>query len=406
MDNHENHEDCERQQTYKKFLKDYEDKHEMLLKKADKLRHNINKKEAEIWINAQYTQRRQNACRKLIENTHYITFNELYQKIKLNVISIYAKLDHTKKIYMCVGDDKRSSYFISIMAMYYIKQLKYKEPVCINWMDYGIGEQIIMFDDCSLSGAQFFNTIQDVGSFSLWLEGDDYVLTSTNIHFGVCVCTDYALKFIKERILKWQTQNKHVFMYVSTIYNSLEHHKKDFYDMVYYFTPYTYGHTKISIYFDHKLPDSVSTFMKTLNYAPILPPKLDYDEELLRKSLVFKKTSYGIISGIMTEEDFNSYYKEMLYEEMNIQWCFQEINKISRCIPYIPNYTIQHQQFIDQIKNMSYHIFNLNKSIITFYDENTDEESILEKYKEFENIISQLDDSNNRHPISFYKKIM
>ena len=39
----------------------------------------------------------------------------------------------------------------------------------------------------------------------------------------------------------------------------------NFYDIKYYFSPYTNGQPYVSIYFYHKIADNISTFMKTLN---------------------------------------------------------------------------------------------------------------------------------------------
>ena len=143
------------------FLNDYDRTINQIISLRDSTSgsHPIDKNKAEQWINGQLDERRRKAARNLINNTHYITFNELFEDVRDTVIHIYNSLDISDNIFMYIGWKGNSYYFIGIIAMYFIKLFKYKEPICVDTLREN--SQIIMFDDCSYTGSQFFKILKE-----------------------------------------------------------------------------------------------------------------------------------------------------------------------------------------------------------------------------------------------------
>ncbi len=366
----------------KKFYKDYNEKIDEILQKKDLISgtHKINPEKAKLWINSQLTTRRRDAARNLINNTHYVTFDELFQDIKNCVIQIYQDLDLKRDIYLFVMiDDKSSFYFFAIIALYFIKLLGYKEPM----ITYGLPEncQILVIDDASYTGGQISNIFQD----SFFDKNENGIKNkNSQIFYGLSCISKPALTRLN--YLK-KEQEINLKIYPQKIFKSLKRlGKTEFLDLTFYFSPFLNGWTEISLYFDHKIADPVSTFMKTLNYGPILPKKLYYNYTELAHSFYF----YGLIEE---ECDFLKYYNEMLLEEENIK---QDINKLT-CIPFIENFNLD-TSFIPTI---TFDIFNKNRGFIETANQITKQE-FTENEKE---IIQKLNDINNRCPKSFYKNL-
>lgn len=332
----------------------------------------INSESARRWIKSQLTERRRKAAKLLVKNTHYITLNVLFEDIRNCVVSIYKALDLNRDIYMYTGDKKSSYYFVGMIALYFIKLLKYKEPICIPNIRPNI--QIMMFDDCMYTGGQF-------GLILSYSQRENSI-----IHVGLsCICIE-AINKIEN--LRQDDKSIKIFTYQQRLFDLLDNlSMKEFFDLTYYFSPYLYGNTRESLYFDHKIADAVSTFMKILNFGPILPTKLNYDRDQLEDSLVFDTDE---INGIMTKEEFDSYYNEMLEEEKTIKENVVEL----KCIPFINNCDKIDRSMIE---NLPYAAF---QSRVDQYS--GDGRKI---YSQYSHILKIIDNKENRCPSSFYKKL-
>ncbi len=349
--------------------------------------HHLDMEKVNIWINSQLSERRKKAAKNLIENTHYITFNELFEDIRNCVIQIYSKLELEKDIYMFIGRDNTSSfYFIGMIAVYFIKLLNYKMPIFITGFKAGV--QNIVFDDVSYTG----------GQFDLILTQDSPFLA--NIYFGLSGITEHAkrrlenLKFLEE--IHTQIVNIHLFSQKTFPNLSSILNKTDYYDVLYYFSPYTNGLTNVSLYLDTKIADSVSTFLKVLNYGPILPANLEYDLRLLKSSFVYNKQSE---TGIMNEHDFEKYYVNITKEELNIE---DNSSKIS-FIPFIQNCKPKLLKSINE-NLTSYSILNFTNACLQsnpLYPNGR----FNKEYTDFRHFVKTLNDPDNRCPVSFYKKL-
>ena len=358
------------------FHNDYNNYIDKLIEYRDKISgtHKIDFKKSQEWIDNQLNDRRRNAAEFLIQNTHYITFNKLFEDIRNSVVQIYKDLDLTKNIYMFISERNNSFYFIGMIALYFIKLLKYKLPICVN---YFIG-QTITFDDASYTGGQFFNTIKDI---------------SAKIYLGLSCITNISEELLLGEMPYYNYKLK---IYAQNKFVSLDIINKDnFNDLIYYFSPFTYGRTKVSIYFDHKIADPISTFMKMLNYGPILPKNLNYPENLLIKYLIIDpKFGDGLFS---TTGEFIEYMKQMEKDESKIK---NNVNKI-RCIPFISNCDLN-IELKEIINNTPYDVFCLTNHQFNHIINN---DPNLKHYKPYLNVINELNNTDNRCPISFYKNL-
>jgi hypothetical protein len=373
LQNQKNYNDTMNQQ----FYESYNNKIDIILKKKDLISgiHKIDQNKAELWINSQLTERRRKAARNLIENTHYITFNEVFEDIRNCILQIYKDLNLTKDIYIYIGSNNKTSfYFFAIIAIYFIKLLNYKEPIATNNLKYHC--QIIIIDDASYTGGQFGVILMNDLSNTIGINN----FACSNIFYGLSVISEYGLKNIDE-----YKQYFNINIYAQKILKSLKIlGKQEFLDLTYYFSPYLYGKTQISLYFDHKIADPVSTFMKVLQFGPILPKYLNYDYILLKDSLVIDE-----VYGLLTESEFHNYYLKIMEEEQSIKDNITEISYI---------------QFIQNCGSntiylgLSYNVLNLTSAHLTLNKTKT--YTHRERY-----IITLLNDSTKRCLQSFYKNL-
>lgn len=279
------------------FYNDYDKNIEFLLNKREMISgtHKMNPEKIEKFINLQLNDRRKRAARNLIENTHYITFNQLFEHIRNVINSIYDKIDTTKKIYMYVGEKMKSSYFISTIAVYFIKLRGdiLPEPVdrftgkILNEIDDNV---LLVLDDFSYSGSQLSGLLSN-------LFYKRYLLLEKklpNVIVGLVGTSSHAKKILSrvtfeyDQVLVDELLEKYGEFDLSfdspfeicsdvtyeALYDALS--TEEFLDVLFYFSPTNYGSPIISLYSDHKIADPISTFSTTLQYGQILPVDLEY----------------------------------------------------------------------------------------------------------------------------------
>ena len=260
------------------FNNDYDKLINEILDKRDLLSgiHAIDSTKAELWINNQSTERRRQAARNLLDNTYYISFNKTFELMRNVIIQLYEKLKEEDNIYLWVGIDKKSSqYFMSLIALYFIRLLRYKEPLIImnlhDNLQYLKKAIVINCDDCSYSGNQSQSTSEDL--YQIMKKNQKYL---KKYYLCFCVVSEYSLINLNDKILlNWV---KCIYgMKIPLLKDNFERFS-DYMDLYYYFSPYTEeGTPPICCYFDHKISVSNSTFSYILNGGFILPSHLDYD---------------------------------------------------------------------------------------------------------------------------------
>jgi hypothetical protein len=133
-------------------------------------KHAIDRDAAERFINRQTTHIRKQTARDLIENTIYITLEEVSNIVEQLIVKLYTEndLNSAETIYMYTGDVTKSFYFMSVLALYYIRKHGFKEPThFIKSFEPGTFTEIkqqplILIDDASYSGSQLSNMLGNI----------------------------------------------------------------------------------------------------------------------------------------------------------------------------------------------------------------------------------------------------
>lgn len=253
--------------------------------------HSINQKIASQFINNQLTDIRKQAARDLIENTIYITLQETSDIVEKLIVQAYTEnnLNESPTIYFYSGMPSKSFYFLSILALYYIRKHGFKEPTHFikNLKSDEIFEEIgnaplIILDDVAYSGSQLSKMLNSI-YFELVIKNKQ---NPPNIFILLTGLNDFSKERLEKVPIKisqrgtelafTSTPFKLIFL-PDRLYRPLINIigiERYFYVNI-FFSIYTPGVPIISTYLDHKIADTVSTYKKALTYGPIIPSNFD-----------------------------------------------------------------------------------------------------------------------------------
>lgn len=383
-------------------------------------KHYIDKDKAELFINSQLNVQRKHAAKLLVDNTYYVTFEELICYIHQIVDKIYSDIGNEDP-YFFVESKTDSTYFITILAVKYIRELGYRDPEIIDVLDeYQLERPIIILDDFIYSGTKLYGQLMKV-----------YENTSIRnfkfpkIYLGLVGITNEGRNKIKSLYVPREVEKKYNIKIKGLknpckIYTSNLEIKelkevltdKDLLKILYYFSPLNSGYPVISIYFDHKIADSTSTFLRALMYGPILPSNLKYSFEDIDESLQYLDMKVDVLKEIrkIRKNDKTKIEKEKI-----------------EFIPFINNCNINYSNF----ENLEYYWFMMSKeqlnkdleninNILSIHDyeqdhyEETYEGTYDDKYEEdsfyfkedilaHKDIVEEIQDPRKRCPTSWYK---
>jgi hypothetical protein len=136
--------------------------------KTNSGKHKINKKSADQFIENQLTHARKQAARDLVENTIYITLDEISEIVEHLINKAYAKISEDANIYLYTGVKGKSFYFLATLALFYIRKNGLKEPIKFisNFTEElfdEIGDSpIIVLDDVAYSGSQLSEMMNNI----------------------------------------------------------------------------------------------------------------------------------------------------------------------------------------------------------------------------------------------------
>ena len=124
-------------------------------------KYSINSENKQQFIDSQYSPEAKRLAELLITNTHYITLQEVDEIIKQLVYKLYSEnnnFENYGEIFMVVGKENKSTYFISVLAIKYIREFGFKEPIILNGFPGNFDDPshspILYFDDVCYSGSQ------------------------------------------------------------------------------------------------------------------------------------------------------------------------------------------------------------------------------------------------------------
>lgn len=306
------------------FLQCYEknlEKVELAIREYNGI-HALNEENKINFINNQYSEIRRRAAKDLVDNTIYITLNEVDQIIENLIDNFYSMInengDINKDIYMFSGKPDKSFYFLCVLALKHIKRKGYKEPIkyfsTINNQILGeIGDNpLIILDDVSYSGSQLSKMLNDI-FYNSYINK----LTIPNIYVMLIAVNKISYsKLLEVPIeksrsgvnLKYTKTPFKIIVLEDKIYNPLISTiglERYFYINL-FFSIFTVNLPNISIYLDHKLADDVSTYKKPLMYGPIVPTNYNYE-------IIINNIQYDFITSKIDNEtliklidDFNN----------------------------------------------------------------------------------------------------
>lgn len=405
--------------------------------------HTINQQKAKLWIESQLTPKRRKAAKNLIECTEYITYDQLFINIENLVIKLYNQisLDFTETtMYLFVDRKDSSTYFISILVIYFIKLHNFQEPKIIT--DFSIetlkivnSNPIVWIDDVMYSGSQIKQTIEKM-YMEIYKNSDaeNIFKPVPKIYIGVIGANSFSMNSLKllnkyalrmnnkintdpffcDRYFKKSLTKKIPFpFYITaeviyqTIYEKIG--EKDFAEMIYFFSPYNFGFPIVSIYLDWKMADSTSTFMKTLMYGPILPTNLNYETDFLDDLHTshndFKTINFGEYIFKVKNMDEN-YTKKLNYNSDTtwISFINNCTNKINLKIPY--NWFVISNEISNQIKNdefITYEEYIKDHDLKTVDVEYSKYIIYFEEREKYLPLVEEIQNPKIRCPVSWYK---
>lgn len=189
-----------------KFLKDYT----LLLPHIHKIiktysgTHSINEEKAQEWIDSQPNESSKRAAQIIIDHTEYVTLEDTAALAEKLITTHYKKIVEKhpdKKIYFVCGDRKKSNYWLSILALSYIKQYRLREPDYYYYLMDDTFEDpnnvFIYYDDMSYSGGQIYSFINEYINKVLRKE--------IEMHLGT-YCFEHNKQIIRNRIAAAEKQ--------------------------------------------------------------------------------------------------------------------------------------------------------------------------------------------------------
>lgn len=276
------------------FLSKYDSNIKSLLDKRTHLSGTkvIDQNKAAKWVTSQKTELKRTVAQFFIDNTIYVPFSDFFDGIGELVKNNYEAITNDgNKIVIVVGREEKSQYMVAVIALYFIRLYRFREPdEFINSIDREAStiDNILIFDDMSYSGSQMGAFLQSIYKSKFPQVVTDEIEAAKSLPKIKCllygVNSNSLNKLSKVDVMKAVdigrgikrnqivTIDSPFKVYYLKKFRTFREINNEMCDLVnYFFAPYLYGHPFLSIYFDHKIADDVSTYMKVLSFGPIIP---------------------------------------------------------------------------------------------------------------------------------------
>lgn len=249
------------------------------------------------WISRQHTPYRRQACQAFVDHSHYYTFFQAVTMLETQINHAVRDIQSSPRNHgmICIflpvekGEDiGQSSILFGLYGYHVLTQTIPSEQIrFIDSDDLDRMKQentlststILLLDDFSYSGSQLKTSIQQL-----------YFLYKDTIHLSVCLvgCSDRAKNsiFVKPRAKtkygvlyyrppQYLSDNYKLYtgIVIPTMYNLYKQNtldKETYLFMEYFFRPFN-GTLKVSVFFEHKMADDLSTLSSILRYGAIIP---------------------------------------------------------------------------------------------------------------------------------------
>ena len=302
-------------QTYYKTLKRLQNERlkALLLTPPFDGQHTINMKQSKKWIEHQLTPLRKQAATKIIEHTRYISHTELLYNLELCIDKLFERIGDEKYV-LILDNERKSNYWMTMIALYIIKKKQKPMPYDIGvftylYKTYNLNVYYVDIDDMAYSGNQtnnslgrrigtisegifinFFNTIKtyckdnDLEIFNI-LNSNRFFNSDLTVDTGVplshiinqtnfinilekykryIVIRPFISKTAFE-LLNVYTNYCVDFIFAEILNNLKDVIEDDIYKIIISLFQCSSDPPPISVYFDHKIADSVSTLLIPLN---------------------------------------------------------------------------------------------------------------------------------------------
>lgn len=293
------------------FLKHYSDHIAEILGKPSG-QHTVNPERLKEWIEAQQSETRRALARALSEQTVYVPFDEVKDMCRTLVQQVYAAIptDAPGKVIWWVGNKTKSGYFISLLCYHYLLELGLPNPadIVIDVVSFESDRIYLKWDDMTYSGSQIEKLNHTILQEYLKEGRTNYpdvrhclIAATTNavrrLQKPMFLGKDYPIASRKypafaaflagrQRVyvdIPFQTYIVREFPTLDETLGAEMHYVCDWF--------FNREGANCAIYFDHKIADNVSTYMKVLLYGIVPPRTLNYknwDNPFLIDDLVSK----------------------------------------------------------------------------------------------------------------------
>ena len=268
--------------------------------------HDIDPDLARAFIENQLSPARRLAAQDLIENTIYIRMDEMATVLEELIIKLYTTHDNFSgytDIYIVSQIPEKSSYYLSVLALYFIRKHNFREPS--RFITYAMFSEklcdiidnnpVIYIDDMSYSGSQLKTSLHRASFIR-----SNVNKPPLNMHCLIISASEIAIKNITTvpDKAKWKDKTKtsiDIVSYKKSPFNFIIKPERIYQKLInkigyeryvnlrLFFSPWTTNTPQVSAYLDNKLADEVSTFKKALLYGPIIPEtyNISFFKELL-----------------------------------------------------------------------------------------------------------------------------
>jgi len=290
-------------------------------------KHSIDTKIANEFISSQISPIRRQAAEDLVNNTIYITLDEISNIIGKLIDKLYLEfqdINNSDKIYLVTGNIKKSSYFLSVLALKYIKVKQYKEPykfieVLTPELFEEIGNNpIIMIDDVSYTGSQLSDQLNQIYYDMVVMKKK----SPPNIYLLLAALNDISKQKLSI-VPSSKFKNRFYENFIPSPFKLLYLNERLYQALIYklgierYLTMTLLFSTfsavnyvpYVSIYLDHKMADDVSTFKTTLSYGQIIPNNINFNK-LINNDVLMFDTSYKEFDGEMINQLLNTFNED------------------------------------------------------------------------------------------------
>jgi hypothetical protein len=373
-------------------------------------KHGINPNKATRWVSAQKTPLKREVARHLIDHTVYVTFREYFNGIGKLIKTHYETIVRdAQHVILYVSFPTKSYYISAIIAMHFIRKYKFREPDSFVHTLYNSTTQdpILIIDDMAYSGSQMSNWLTNIYKQSIpnyfknkynFIERDTIVsLPKPNIHILLYGVNSYSQKKMSQITNVNTMMQKHVtikgqlitvshrtvidipspfhvyFVKKFPLLTEVDPEKALLVN--YFFSPYSYGFPLLSVYFDHKIADDNSTYMKILSYGPIIPASYSI-RSLHQNHTEFKNIFEPIIDEDVSKQMGSRVLDKTIAQIEPILLKYEKDDPIAsdttlEFAPFLNNCSIR-PTFIRQLEGMSYNEFLFPEEILMQIYNNVD----------------------------------